>query len=158
MEFFCLHKPKNKLIWDFLCLSHILLCSLCNFDTSLFPFNSIEYLTEHITPKLLFSRHILDPQAVVSLCPCTAVVSGIEKCGKTTAVRYLLNHAIHSKYTSIAEFTGDYASSFLEESLSVENRECLSCYKVIIWWWWLMVLLCVCSHTLLGYAWYGTGL
>ena len=88
-----------------------------------------------ITPKSMFNRHILDPQAVVSLCPCTAVVSGIEKCGKTTAVRYLLNHAIHPKYTSITEFTGEVqsipVSSFLEESLSVENRECLSCYKVI---------------------------
>ena len=59
------------------------------------------------------------------LCPCTAVVSGIEKCGKTTALKALLHHAVQTKYRQAL-------SPAVEEACSVEDKECLSCYKVII--------------------------
>ena len=73
----------------------------------------------------MFQSHILKQEAFVALCPCTAVVSGIEKCGKTAALTYFLHHAIQPKHNIPV-------APFLEESYSIEDRECLSCYRVII--------------------------
>ena len=70
----------------------------------------------------MLSKHIIGGKAYTSIRPFTTMFSGIEKCGKTTALTHILSNAVLMKDKK-------NMTPLLERH---ECKECFSCYELMI--------------------------
>ena len=70
----------------------------------------------------MFVKHIIEGDAYVQLCPCTAIISEFIKCGKTKVLKHFLSNVVQTR--------GESTQSPLPEN--GKKKECMSCYNVII--------------------------
>ena len=77
-----------------------------------------------LTPVVMFDNYILRA-ASIDTVPYTAIVSGIEKSGKTSMLQLLLSKAILTKHKK-------NMTPLLEQALLQQDNECLACYKIVL--------------------------
>ena len=90
----------------------------------LFCIFNVDKCKDRISPEIIFSKHVLQGKVCVSLFPLTAIVFGVGKRGKTTALQFFLSQVIRTD--------DDMKETSFFESQSQLDTQCLSCYKAMI--------------------------